>query len=70
MAGELPVLGVIKPERQRAGTWLESLAQAPDGTVVTVDTVNRDSLPVLLAEQFGATLAGMEKKQERAGNKQ
>ncbi len=70
VAGELPVLGVIKPEQQRAGTWLESLAQASDGTVVTVNMVNRDSLPVLLAERFGATLAGMEKKQERAGNKQ
>lgn len=69
VAGDLPVLGVIKPERQRTGTWLESLVQAPDGTVVTVDTANRDSLPVLLVEQFGETLAGMEKKQERAGNK-
>ena len=68
VAGELPVLGVIKPEPQRAGTWLESLAQVPGGTVMTVDTVNRDSLPDLLADRFGKRLrAGMEKKQERAG---
>jgi len=63
------VLGVIKPAPQRTGTWLEELAQAPGGAVVTVDPVNRDSLPALLAERLGAALEiSGKKKQERAGN--
>lgn len=69
VTGEIPVLGVIKPERQRTGTWLEKLAQVPGGTVVTVDPVNRDGLPVLLAERLGTALEiSGKKKQERAGN--
>lgn len=69
VAGEIPVLGVIKPAPQRTATWLEELAQAPGGAVVTVDPVNRDSLPALLAERLGAALEiSGKKKQERAGN--
>ena len=47
--GEIPILGVIKPIQNRAGTWLEELAQAPDGWVVTVGMTNRDALPGRLA---------------------
>ena len=56
LAGTAPVLGVVKPNCQRGGTWLEPLVQTPGGTVVTVDVANRDNLPDLLAEQFRRAL--------------
>lgn len=48
--GKIPVLGVIK--LQRTGTWLEPLAGAPDGSLVTVEEGCRDGLPTYLAERL------------------
>lgn len=62
VGGEVPVLGVVKPAHQRAGTWLEPLVKRPGGAVMTVDTINRDDLPALLAARFGTVLRnGVEK---------
>ena len=48
--GPAAVLGVIKP--QRAGTWLEALADRPDVAVVQVTEENRDGLPGRSVQQL------------------